>query len=324
MSRAEDAVLNALREAADAFVSGEDISRRLKVSRTAVWKGVEVLRELGYEIDGEPKRGYRLLSVPDKLFADEISRGLDVKTIGSRILSYEAVDSTNDVAMDLGERGMPEGTCVLAEYQKKGRGRMGRAWVSPKGKNLILSVLLRPALSASELPRITLLAGVTAVRAVRAVTGIRLGIKWPNDLYYQDRKVCGILTEMKAETDKVRYAVMGIGLNVNAAVSELPPQSVSLKKIARKAVSRVELAREFLRQLDGDYARFKKEGFRGVMAEWEEHSITTGKPVTVQHRGKSLRGQAVGIDEDGALWVRRDNGIQERVTAGNVSHDRRN
>lgn len=252
------------------------------------------------------------------MFADEIAHGLNTRFVGHKIFSYESLDSTNDTAFELGEKGLKEGACVFAEYQKKGRGRLGRTWVSPNGKNLILSILLRPMLSPHEVSKITLVTAVSVVKTIKHVTGQTLGIQWPNDIYFQKEKVGGILTEMSAEADRVRFVVMGIGINLNAAKNELPPQSTSLKIITGKEISRIPFAQGLLRQIEADTLRLKNGEFETLAKEWEEFSITTGERVIASLLGRKVQGQAMGIDADGALWIRKDNGLQERIMAGDV------
>ena len=316
----DDIILNFLRDQKENYISGEDISGRLKVTRSAVWKSIQHLRKLGYEIEAQPHLGYKLSSVPDKMFADELSHGLQTKIIGKRIFSYDSLDSTNDAALKLGEEGLPEGACVFAEHQKKGRGRLGREWVSPKSKNLIVSVLLRPALLPSEVSKMTLVAGVSAVRSIRKFTGQTPGIKWPNDIVYKDKKIGGILTELSAESDRVKFVVVGIGMNINSEARELPPGALSLAKIAGHKIARVEFAKEFLRIFDKDYQSFKTGDFAGLSKQWEEYSATSGRRVAASLFGRKIQGTAVGIDGDGALWIRRDDGLQERVLAGDIEH----
>ncbi len=314
----EDRVLELLRANKTFFISGEDISRKLKVSRAAVWKDIQHLRALGYEIHAEPHKGYRLVSVPDKMFADEISAGLSTAKFGRPIFSYEQLDSTNDAAFKLGKEGLKEGACVVAEYQKKGRGRLGRAWESPKGKNILLSVILRPLLSPAEVPKITLVAAVSVVKAARQMTGAMLGIKWPNDLLYQGKKVGGILTEMDAEADRVHFVIVGIGINVNSTHKELPPEATSLKEIAQHDISRLEFMRKLLLEMENDYLKFKCGKFNELAREWESLSLTSGRRVTADVLGRKVHGQALGIDKDGALWIRTDSGLQERILAGDI------
>ena len=257
---------------------------------------------------------------PDLLVADEIQKGLATSFIGKRTFCYEELDSTNDVAWRLGEEGLPEGSCVFSEYQKKGRGRLGRHWTAPKHQGILLSVLLRPDMPPSGAARLTLGAALSVVRAIREVAKIRAAIKWPNDVVYQEKKLCGILTEMNAEADRVRFVVLGIGLNVNSKAKELPSGSISLREITGKKVSRLALARCLLRELEKDFLRMKKGLFGELTAEWEEHSETTGKRVMATLLDRSVHGQATGIDADGALWIRKDNGLQERILSGDIKH----
>ena len=185
---------------------------------------------------------------------------------------------------------------------------------------MILSVLLRPKLSPAQVSRITLMAGVSAVRAIRSATSRSLGIKWPNDILYQNKKVGGILTEMSAEPDEVHFIVLGIGININADPSELPPGSTSLKAIAGKVMDRIGFARLLLKELDADYKRFRGGNFQALAKCWEDYSATSGKRVAAAVHGRKIQGQATGIDEDGALWIRKDDGLQERILAGDIEH----
>src|SRR3989338_4683549 len=205
MTIKESLILNFLRDQKGTYVSGEDISKKLKVSRSAVWKEIQVLRGLGYGIGAEPHLGYRLLDIPDRLFPDELSAGLKTKIIGRQILSYEEIGSTNDAVFHLGEEGLKEGVCVFAEHQTKGRGRLGRSWVSPKHKNILFSVLLRPDLLPVEVSKATLMAAVSVAKTLRRLTSQQFLIKWPNDVLFKEKKIGGILTEMSSEQDRVHF-----------------------------------------------------------------------------------------------------------------------
>lgn len=316
----KDPVLEALREKQGKAVSGEALSRKLKVSRAAVWKSIRGLRRIGYGIQASPGAGYRLVSIPDRIFADEIAHCLKTRQIGSRIYCYDETDSTNDVAYRLGEQGLPEGACVFAEHQKKGRGRMGRSWSSSKGKGVLLSILLKPRLSPAEASRLTLVAAVSLARAMRKHVGRAPGIKWPNDLLYDGKKAAGILTEMSAELDRVRFVVVGIGVNVHGQEAPLPAGATTLSAAAGRPVDRIEFIRDLLREFEKDYERLSKGRFDQIVQEWEESSVTSGERVTATVSGRKVQGQAVGIDSDGALWIRKDNGLQERILSGDVEH----
>ncbi|OIO39254.1 MAG: biotin--[acetyl-CoA-carboxylase] ligase [Candidatus Omnitrophica bacterium CG1_02_49_16] len=313
-------ILDLLRHNKVTYVSGEEISKKLKVSRSAIWKEIQSLRRLGYEIEAQPHRGYRLAGIPDKLFADELSADLGTRFIGKEIVSYDELDSTNDTAFSLGENGSKEGTIVFTEFQKKGRGRLGRSWESPKGKNLILSVLLRPRMLPQDISKLTLACAVSVIKAVKKMTGKTLGIKWPNDIYYENKKVGGILTEMSAESDRINFIVVGIGINLNSEQSQLPPGSISLKEITGSFVNRVLFGQELLRELETDYLRLKNNQFEELVKDWETYSVTSGHRVIATLFGRKIEGQAIGIDKEGALWIRQDNGFQERIVAGDVEH----
>ena len=226
----EEAILNALRTRQGEFVSGEELSRMAGVSRTAIWKEIEKLRGEGYKILAQPHSGYQLIAVPDRLTAQELSWNLQTVKIGRRIHAYDTADSTMDIAHRLATAGEPEGSVVFAEGQGRGRGRMGRTWISPKGKGIYCSVILRPQLQLTEIPKITLMAAVAVARAVEAGTALRPEIKWPNDLLIGGKKLCGILTELNAELNRVNTVVLGIGMNVNTPADNLPAHGTSLMR----------------------------------------------------------------------------------------------
>ena len=257
------------------------------------------------------------------LAADDIQKGLKTRVIGKRVLAYADLDSTNKTCWEMGEQGLPEGTCIFAEHQKKGRGRLGRQWTSPKGRSILLSVLLRPEIEPGAVSRVTLAAALAVIRAVEEATGLRAGVKWPNDVLLEGKKLCGILTEMSAETDRVHFVVLGIGLNVNTAARDLPPGSISLAEALGKKVDRLALAKALLRQLEHYYELVKKGRAKEICEEWEACSETTGRQITAKLLNRTVHGTATGIDEDGALWIRHDNGFQERILSGDVQHVRK-
>ncbi len=314
----EEKILNIFRSKAHEFVSGEMLSEQLGVSRTAIWKHIEKLREYGYVIDAQPHLGYRLTNIPDRLLSSELSWQLNTDIVGKEILSFDVVSSTMDVALELAEKGVVEGTCIFSEGQKKGRGRLGRMWHSPKFKSIYCSVILRPNILPSESPKITLTAAVAAARAIREISSLGALIKWPNDILINNKKVCGILTEMNAETDKVKFLIVGIGMNVNGSTKNFPRGASTLQAEAGFRLSRIEVARSLLRNLDEQYRIFKKQGFKKIISEWESLSATLGTRVKVASRDRNIEGQAIDVDKDGALVVRLDNGFSERILTGDV------
>lgn len=323
-SRLAQSDLLRLLEQAVGFVSGEQLSRSLGVSRTAVWKRILSLKTAGYGIEALPSQGYRLVSRPDLLNADQLAAGLSSTClIGQRIVCLDEVGSTNSDAFRLAEGGACEGTVVLAERQTAGKGRLGRQWVSPGGVNLYLSVVLRPELPPYEAPQLTFLSAVAVARTIEELTSLRPAIKWPNDLLLDDRKVAGLLNEMSAETDRVAFVILGIGVNLNMAADQFPDDlrtpATSLALAAGCPVPRVPFAARLLANLDAEYARFCRSGFAPVREEWARRCNAFGRQVSVTIGSQTLQGPFAGIDHDGALLLTLPDGRQERVLSGDVT-----
>lgn len=317
----DDKILRLFKKNKDSYHSGEDISETLGISRQALWKHIEKLRDMGYIIEAVPHLGYKLLDVPDKILLQEIRYKLGTKIIGKHLEFFESVSSTNDKAYALAEGGAAEGTIVIANSQTKGKGRLGRKWFSPPESGIYLSCILRPGILPKEVSKITLAAAVSVVKAIREFSGVQALIKWPNDIILSDRKAGGILTELKGESDRVDFVILGIGLNVNAPRRDLPEGGTSVKAESKssKDFSRVELIKALLEGLDAEYAIFKKQGFTSIGKELKSLSCTLGREVKVMTSGKrSVRGKAVRINKDGALVVRRE-GKDVVILSGDVS-----
>jgi len=317
-------ILSALRATGEGSVSGADLAQQLGVSRAAVWARIEELRALGYDIEASPHRGYRLISVPDVLHADDLlSRLGKTRIIGRDIRVFEKTTSTNDIVEKLARDGVKEGVAVFAEAQTKGRGRLGRQWVSPARKGLWFSVLLRPKLQPQAVTQLTIAAATALVRAMAGVTDSPAEVKWPNDILLCGRKVAGVLTEMSAELDSVKYVILGIGVNVNQTPGELPAElrkpATSLRIETGRCQMRAELATAILRELDQDYARIGGGQFEALADEWEARCTTIGREVTIQVGERRLQGRAESLDSDGALLLRTQHGHLERVVGGDVS-----
>ncbi|MDD4909279.1 MAG: biotin--[acetyl-CoA-carboxylase] ligase [Candidatus Omnitrophica bacterium] len=302
----------------DTYVSGEDLSRHLKISRSAVWKHIQELRQSGYEISAVPHLGYRLDALTDKLFPQEITSSLNTKFVGRKIHYYESVSSTMDIATKLAVEGEEEGAIVCAESQSRGRGRIGRQWFSPKAKGIYISLILRPNLPPSEAAKLTILSAVSCCKAINEETGVSAGIKWPNDLLVRGRKAGGILTELNAETDRVRFVVIGIGINVNNARSGIPDYATSLRQERGESVCRVSLLRAILRRIEADYIHLLKYGASSIINEWRGLSLTLHSRVKVVCYNREVVGEAQDIDSDGGLLIRKDSGLVEKVFAGDV------
>ena len=316
----EELVLAFLAEAEDEFVSGEAISDKLGLSRAAVWKHVNALRAQGYRIDAVPARGYRLVEIPDRVGELELRPLLNTHDVGQVLHWFAEVGSTNDLAKQLAEEGAGHGETVVAECQTAGRGRRGRSWASPAGRNVYLSVVLRPDLPPARAPELTLLGSVAVCQAVRQA-GVDAAIKWPNDLLVRGRKVAGLLTEMAAELDQVQWVVLGVGVNVNAEAADFPAEvrelATSLAIERGEPVPRALFTAALLTALEEWLDRHADEGFTPVRAAWREMSDTLGREVRVRSGGADLVGVAEDVDESGALLVRTAQGL-ERVVSGDV------
>lgn len=315
-------ILRVLRARTGGFVSGQALSDGLHITRTAVWKHVKALRAAGYEIESRPKLGYRFLSAPDALLPTEIIEGLTTSYLGCQsILYFRSCPSTNDAARELGHRGAPEGSLAIAEGQTAGRGRLGRGWVSPAGKGIYVSVLLRPRIKPEEAFKLTLLAAVAAAQAVTHA-GAEAKIKWPNDVLVEGRKVAGILTELEAEADRIHQAVIGIGVNVNTPASLFPRSlrgtATSLRLATGHKHSRVQVLQGLLAALEERYERLKAGRFEEVLSEWRSLDVTLGSRVKAVLLEGEIEGEARGLDQDGALLIAEAGGGLRRVTAGDI------
>jgi BirA family biotin operon repressor/biotin-[acetyl-CoA-carboxylase] ligase len=317
-------ILSALRSANEGGVSGAELSHKLGISRAAIWARIEELRQVGYDIEATPHLGYRLVSSPDALHADDLLARLGkTNVIGRDIRVFEETTSTNDVIEKLARDNVKEGVVVFAESQTKGRGRLGRKWISPARKGLWFSILLRPNLRPQEATQLTVASATALRRAIVKTTGLKPKIKWPNDILIGGKKVSGILTELSAEVDRVKHIILGIGVDVNLGAAEFPPElrkiATSLKIESGKTISRADLAVSILRELDADYARVCGGKFELVADEWEEHCGTIGESVTIHVGDRKLHGRAEALDDDGALLLRTEHGTLERVIGGDVT-----
>ena len=300
------------------YVSGEELSRKIGVSRAGIWKYIEELRKLGYRIEALPNLGYKLKSIPDKLLPQEIQSGLKTNILGKEIIYFDTIDSTMNVAFQKGMEGAKEGTVVIAEGQSKGRGRMGRSWVSPKGKGIYMSVILRPKLSPTDVAKLTLLSAVCASEAIQEMCGLDAKIKWPNDILIGGKKIAGILTELSAEMDRVRFVVIGMGININASQTQLPDHATSLKAETGHSLSRVEFLQLVLLKLEQWYSIQQKQGFAVVFKRWKELSSTLGRKVRMEDPSGIIEGRAVDLDEFGGLVIENSSGVKVKRMSGDV------
>jgi BirA family biotin operon repressor/biotin-[acetyl-CoA-carboxylase] ligase len=321
----EEFILGLLVDGGTDFVSGEALSGKLGLSRTAVWKVVNALRRQGYRIEAVPSRGYRLLETPDRLTPLEVLPLLETHDLGRTLHALETVDSTNVVAFRLAVEGAEHGELVVAEQQTNGRGRRGRSWSSPGRLNLYCSFVLRPELPPQRAPELTLLAAVAVAESLRSMA-VPADIKWPNDLLVGRRKVAGILTELSADPDRIHFVVVGIGVNLNARQEDFPPElaevATSVLEVTGQPVARAAFVAGLAKRLEDWLDLHAAQGFGPVRERWRALSATLGQEVLVTSERREIRGVAVDVDEDGALRIRKSDGTEERVLAGDVEQVR--
>ncbi len=303
------------------YVSGEELSRKFNLSRTAVWKHIKALRRKGYVVEAKPRQGYRLVKTPDLLLPVEIKAELKTKIFGKKIFHFNEVTSTQEVAKKLATQGFEEGTVVVAEKQSKGKGRVGREWVSPLG-GVWLSIILKPNILPHQAQKITLVVAVAVANVIRRLYGLDAKIKWPNDVLIDKKKVCGILVEASGEVDRLNYMVVGVGvnLNVNPATveSKLVKTATSISEILGREVSKVEFTREFLVEFEKLYKLFGSGGFNQILEEWKKLSETLGCKVKIVSQNEVFVGEALDVDEEGFLLVKLPNGFVKKVVSGDV------
>lgn len=314
-------ILFALRAADDTGIHLSALAAQVGENPTAIQRHVAELGRLGYEIESTPHFGFRLMSAPDLLHADDLlSRLAPNRVVGRDIQVFQETSSTNDVAEKLARDGVAEGVVVFAETQTRGRGRLGRKWLSPAGRGLWFSVLLRPQMPPSSVTQLTIAAATAVARAVRLETGLKPEIKWPNDILLRGKKSAGILTELSAEVDRVRHVIIGLGVDVNVTdfPAELREVATSLATEAGHPFIRAEIAAAILRELDADYARIARGEFAALAEEWEQQCVTLGQRVRIHIGDRMLTGRAEALDTDGALLLRTEHGRLERIVGGDV------
>lgn len=313
----KDKILQVLKESKD-YVSGQSLCQTFGVSRTAVWKAIGKLEEEGYRIEAIRNKGYRLLEIPDALTNRELER---LMPKGIRVEAYDQVDSTNEVCKKIAKTGNHHGTLVVAEQQTGGKGRRGRAWESPHGTGIWMSLLIQDEIKPERASMLTLVAAMAIRKGILEATGLDCEIKWPNDIVYQGRKVCGILTEMSAEEGFVHYIVIGIGINCNTESfsEELKDKATSILLSTGEKANRGQVIKASMEAFLEYYEIYKKtQDMSGLMEEYNSYLANRGKPVMVLLPGESYQGIGIGLAEDGALLVQTETGTQT-IYSGEVS-----
>jgi len=304
----KSAILNLLRDRGEE-VSGEVLSKELGTSRVSVWKHISGLREAGYVIEAS-SRGYRLMSSPDLLL------GCEFPEWGKKFQHFTTVDSTMDVARVLADRGAEGGTVVVAESQNRGRGRLSREWFSPRG-GIYFTLILRPEITPVYAPRLNLMASVAVARTLRNLLGLDARLKWPNDVLIEGRKVCGILAEMGAEMDAVKFINIGVGINANLSIARYGEKAASLKDFKGTQVSRKDILDSLLKEL------FRQQSLLttgDLLEEWKSLSDTLNREVRIETIGGEIAGRAVDIDSNGALVIKGKDGSLKTAFAGDCFH----
>ena len=314
-------VLKMLKDSED-FISGEEISKEFHMTRAAIWKYINSLREDGYNIESVPSKGYKITSLPDILTLGEVESYLSTNFIGRNIQYFDTIDSTNKRAKEIAF-DENEGTVIISEEQTEGKGRLGRHWISPKGKGIWMSMILKPKVDPMKVSKITLLGAAAVYKALEDMN-IKSQIKWPNDILIDGKKICGILTEMNCELNMINYVIMGIGINVNFDEEDIPmdlkDKATSIKVSQNKEINRKELLGNILNQFENLYMDFRDEKSISKAIEiCRENSALIDKEVRIIKREETRVGKALDINEEGELVVEFEDGIIENVYSGEVS-----
>ena len=318
----EQAILRLLKKESHSYLSGQALSKTFGISRTAIWKHIKAIKEMGYDIEASPAKGYRL-NLEDLPFnAFEIGSNLKTSFIGKDISFYKEIDSTNETAKEFASKGAKEGFAVVADSQTKGKGRLGRRWDSPAGVNIYTSIILCPDMPPVFAPQITLTAAVAVAETITEYLGRPPEVKWPNDILINSKKIAGILTEMNSEMDRINFVVIGIGVNMNMSKKMLPEElrliATSLKEEAGEEISRIDFIQTLYLNMEKWYKKYLKDGFEPARNAWKGYFRMEGKMVKVKEMDRVIEGAALGIDEDGALILREKGGNILRVTSGDV------
>lgn len=302
----KEEILRLLRSA-DGYISGQELCNRFGVSRTAVWKAINQLKEAGYEIEAQQNKGYRLMAAPDLMTEAEIKSLMHTEWVAKEVLYFDTIDSTNTKAQELAEKGYPSGTLVVADKQESGKGRRGRSWVSPSGTGIFMTLMIKPDINPNNASMLTLVAALAVAKAITSVTGEEALIKWPNDIVVNGKKVCGILTEMNAQFDYINHIVVGIGINVqNESFPEEISQMASSLMIEAggKRFHRAQIIAETMSYFEQYYDTFlKTQDLSALVREYDELLVNMNKSVRVLDPKEPFDGKAMGITPKGELIV---------------------
>jgi BirA family biotin operon repressor/biotin-[acetyl-CoA-carboxylase] ligase len=316
-----DALLLRLRRKSGEARKLSSLEKMLEVDRQTLEAAIQFLADCNYRLK-KRKDTITFVSAPDSLIENEITYGLTTRIMACRISAYKSVKSTNDIAMQIAEQGAPEGALVIAEQQTEGRGRFGRAWHSPPGTGIYLSVILRPNFSPDMAPGVSIMTAIALADTLSKYCPEEVQIKWPNDVLIGGKKTAGILTELNADPGKINHIVIGVGINVNQGVGAFPEEirhlATSVRRAVKRKVNRVELLKDFLRRLEREYFLYQKRGLSDSINKVRKYSLLIGKQVSILVGSTRTTGRAIDIEPDGSLLLDID-GKQKRVTAGEVT-----
>lgn len=318
----ENKILKLLYEKKDEYLPNSEISSTVNIPEAQAAEEIQNLRNKGYIIDSTDS-GYRLTGVPNLLLPYEIKKNLSTEFLGKNIHFFKEVDSTNDVARELAMKGAEEGTIVVAESQRSGKGRRGKKWISPSG-GVWMTIILRPNIEPVKAPQLTLVTGVAVAETLDQECGLNIGIKWPNDILIGDKKVSGILTEVETKKGEVEFVLVGIGIDLNMDINIFPPNlrggATSLKAELEREIQGAELVQRFLQRFEALYNQFNDGEFRKILTQWRKLSSTIGTYVEVHKKGRTVYGEAVGVNKDGKLILELDDGTLRKVVSGECLH----
>ena len=323
MSSTRSKLIELLSENEQKYISGQQLSNELNISRSAIWKHMNELKKDGYKIEGKARKGYRIISYPNKLSENTVQWGLSTDWLGKKIYHREVIDSTQLLAHQLALDGAEHGTIILADEQTAGKGRTGRPWQSNKSQGIWMSIILRPDILPYLAPQFTLLTATVLAEVLDGFAEITPHIKWPNDILINGKKISGILTEMQAEQDRVLYVVIGIGLNINQTEDDfqqhLATKSTSLKMETDRNWSLLPIIQQIIHIFEQKYELYMELGFSKIKNDWEKYGFKINERLQIKSGKKQWEGLFLGIAEDGALLAKNDNGEIEKIYSAEIA-----
>ena len=308
------------------YLSGQDLSDVLRISRVAVWKHIKKIQELGYNVESKQKLGYKLISNSELLLPWEITSNLRTKTIGKQAYYFDSIDSTQNQALKMAQDVANDGTVIVAAKQTGGKGRDGRKWMSPKG-GIWISIILHPKFDISITTLFPIASSLALSLAIEKIFSIKPELKWPNDLTIKDKKVAGMLVDVSLESNRIENLVLGVGINFDVNAKQIEKSlkgtpnfyGVSSLSDQKQNIKPIQLVQTFLLELEKIYKALNEKQIKKIISEWTSRSSTIGKNVELNTTDSKIKGKAIKIDDDGALIVSENNKIH-KVIAGDIIH----